>query len=315
MLFSILIANYNNSRYLENALNSVLQQTYSNLEVILVDDCSTDNFETVIQRFKNESRIKVFRNKINQGCGYTKRRCSEIALGKIIGFLDPDDALHSEAIQIMINAHINNPAASLIHSTHYICDDTLTVKRIAEYPRALPDNIPYLLVSDGRVHHFATYKSSAYYNTEGISRDNKKAVDQDLYYKLEEQGDIYFINQPLYYYRIHTGGISTTGKEAEATLCHYKIIEEACLRRINKLKLETSPNAAYWIRLYRTKYYKTKIFHNFRKKSYLNFGYNLLLFPFVGGLTNVISYLKKLPNEGLSLVRKSFFQDYKIKVD
>ncbi|MBC7866485.1 MAG: glycosyltransferase [Gloeobacteraceae cyanobacterium ES-bin-316] len=315
MLFSILIANYNNSRYLETALSSVLDQSYINWEVILVDDYSTDDFEKVVNTYKSESRIKVFQNEKNQGCGYTKRRCAELASGEISGFLDPDDALHPEAIETMIAAHISKPNCSLIHSTHYVCDDSLTVKRVAEYPRPLPDNTPYLSVSDGRVHHFATYKTSAYSNTIGISATNKKAVDQDLYYKLEEEGEIHFIDKPLYYYRIHTGGISTTGKEAEATLCHYKIIEEACSRRIEKLKSERSPDSAYWIRLYRTKYHKTKIFHSFKSKSYLNFAYNLALFPFVGGMDNIISYLKKLPVEGYSLIRKSFFHDYKIKVD
>jgi len=315
MLFSVLIANYNNSRYLKNALESILNQSYTDWEVILVDDYSNDDFEKVIKNYKDESRIRVFSNEKNRGCGYTKRRCAELASGKLSAFLDPDDHLHPEAIKTMVGAHIDNPECSLIHSTHYLCDESLTVKRIAEYPRPLPHNTPYLLVSDGRVHHFASYKTSAYANTTGISADNKKAVDQDLYYKLEEEGEILFIDEPLYYYRIHSGGISTTGKEAEATLYHYSIIEEACLRRIAKLKLENSPNSKYWIQLYRTKYYKTKVLHSFKRKAYFDFALNLGVFPFVGGMGNVVSYLKKLPTEGLSLVRRSFFYDNKIRVD
>lgn len=315
MLFSVLIANYNNARYLDAALQSVINQTYTNWEIILVDDASTDDVSKVLQNYKTDSRIKVYNNDQNFGCGYTKNRCAKLATGEILGFLDPDDALHPDALQTMVNAHISKLQCSLIHSTHYICNATLEVNRIADYPRALPKETPYLLVSDGRIHHFATFKNSAYLKTDGICRNNKKAVDQDLYYLLEEQGEVYFINQPLYYYRIHQGGISTTGKEAETTLWHYAIIEKACLRRIAKLKLANEPNSKSLIKLYITRLCKIRIFNSFRKKAWLNFTYNLLLFPFVGGAQNLISYAKKLPSEGASLIKKSFVVDHKIKVD
>ncbi|MEO5562139.1 MAG: glycosyltransferase family 2 protein, partial [Chitinophagaceae bacterium] len=165
MLFSILIANYNNSRFLENALISVLTQSYSNWEVILVDDGSIDEFEQAVAPFRNDHRIKIYKNEINQGCGYTKRRCAEKASGQIVGFLDPDDSLHPEAIEIMIKAHAEKPEHSLIHSTHFICDKDLNMIRISEYPRPLPPNTPYLMVSDGRIHHFATFKTSFYDQT------------------------------------------------------------------------------------------------------------------------------------------------------
>ena len=315
MLFSVLIANYNNSQYLDNALQSVLNQTYLNWEIILVDDASTDNLLTVLEKYKNENRIKVFHNPQNFGCGYTKNRCAGFAKGDILGFLDPDDALRPDALQIMVDAHQDKPKCSLIHSTHYICNSALAVKRVAEYPKALQKNVPYLMLSDGSIHHFATFKKNAYLQTEGISIDNKKAVDQDLYYLLEEVGDILFINQPLYYYRIHQGGISTSGKEAETTLWHYAIIEQACLRRIGKLKLEKDPKAKNCIKIYTTRLCKIKIFNSYRKKAWFNFAYNLALFPFVGGAGNLLSYAKKLPKEGSALIKKSFVVDHKIKVE
>ncbi|TAH01143.1 MAG: glycosyltransferase [Sphingobacteriales bacterium] len=315
MLFSVLIANYNNARYLDVALQSVISQTYTNWEIILVDDASTDDVSKVLQKYKTDSRINIYQNAKNFGCGYTKGRCAKLATGEILGFLDPDDALHPGALQTMVNAHISKPQCSLIHSTHYICDAKLEVNRIAEYPRALPKETPYLLVSDGRIHHFATFKRSAYLKTEGLCRDNHKAVDQDLYYLLEEVGEILFINQPLYYYRIHQGGISTTGNEAETTKWHYSIIEKACLRRIKTLKISTQTNAHVLIQMYTTRLCKIRIFKNFRNKAWLNFIYNLIQFPFVGGAQNLISYAKKLPKEGASLIKKSFVVDHKIKVE
>ena len=131
MLFSILIANYNNGRYLDTALTSLQAQTCQDWEVILVDDASTDDFEQVIARWEGDKRIKVFRNVRNEGCGYTKRRCAELASGSLLAFLDPDDALEPGALMVMGEAHALHPECSLIHSTHYICDPELRVKRVA----------------------------------------------------------------------------------------------------------------------------------------------------------------------------------------
>ena len=313
MLFSVLIANYNNSRFLETAMNSVINQTYTNWEIIVVDDGSTDSFEETISKYRMDARIKVFRNEKNYGCGYTKRKCAEMANGELMAYLDPDDALDRKALEIMVDAHRRMPDHSLIYSTHFICDSELSFKKIADYPKPLPINTPYLLLSDGSIHHFASFKRSAYSRTTGLSPKNKKAVDQDLYYKLEETGKTYFIYDPLYHYRIHEGSISTMGKEADATLWHYRVIEEACTRRINNLKSNTGPESRYWKKIYRTRFNKIKIFHSFRQRHWFNLVRYLIIFSFTGGLANLVKYAKKFPREGFALVRRSFVDNYQIK--
>ena len=90
-LFSVLIANYNNGKYLMDAIESVRQQTYTNWEIILVDDSSTDNSHELYKELEQDERIHIFLNNQNRGCGYTKHRCAELANGEICGFLDPDD--------------------------------------------------------------------------------------------------------------------------------------------------------------------------------------------------------------------------------
>ncbi len=312
MLFSVLIANYNNSLFLKTALDSVMAQRYTNWEVILTDDASTDNFDNFIQPYLSNESIKIFKNEKNMGCGFTKRRCAENASGNLMGFLDPDDALHPDALQVMADAHAGKPTCSLISSTHFICDENLEPKRLANYTSAVPADVPYLLLSDGRVHHFASFKKSCYQNTAGISANNKTAVDQDLYYKLEEVGTLFFIDEPLYYYRIHSRAISNAGHESEAQKNHYNVIEEACLRRINNIKAKKS-TSKNWIKIYRTRYYKVKILNSFRRRNWLTFIYSMTIFPFVGGMDNLVSYLRKIPAQGIGLLKQSFVNNYEIK--
>lgn len=314
MLFSVLIANYNNSRYLDYAIQSVYSQTYTFWQIVIVDDASTDDFEQVIAKYKEDSRIKVFRNPKNRGCSYTKRTLAEKATGDLLAYLDPDDAITPDALQLMIDAHLKNPKCSIINSTQYICDTDMAILRIADYPKPLPPNTPYLLVGDGSVHAFAAFKKKCYDKTTGLDPINEKdrAIDQELYYILEEQGEVAFINKPLYYYRIHSGSISNWGNEAAATNQHYNIIEESCLRRIKKLRIEKKTDYKYWIKKYRTRYYKIHILNSYRKKQWLSFFYGLAIFPFVGGIDNIVSYFKKLPKEGFSLIKKSLTGNYKI---
>ena len=123
-LFSVLIANFNNGRFIRDCIGSVLEQTHTCWEVIFVDDGSTDNSLEVITGFaEKDDRIKVFRNKENTGCGYTKRKCAELATGEICGFLDPDDALVENAIELSVKEHLENPNASLVYSLCYQTDE------------------------------------------------------------------------------------------------------------------------------------------------------------------------------------------------
>jgi glycosyltransferase involved in cell wall biosynthesis len=317
MLFSVLMANYNNSRYLDNSIKSVLDQTYTNWEIVLVDDGSTDEFETVVEKYEDDNRVKVFRLGQNKGCGYAKAFCAEKAVGDVLAFLDVDDQLVPEALEIMVAAHIENPGCSIIHSTHFLCNEHLEIIRINTSPKPLPANTPYLFLSDASIHHFATFKKLAYNKTKGLDpvREKDRAGDQELYYLLEEQGAVLFINQPLYYYRIHPGSISNWGNEVVTNNQHNAIIEESCLRRIKELRRSRPGDAAYWIKKYKTRYYKVRILNSFRRRQWIPFFSSLLVFPFVGGMGNIISYFRKLPNQGFPLLKRTFSSSYRILND
>ena len=200
---SVLIANYNNGRYLMDAVDSVRRQSCHNWEIVIVDDCSTDNSVDIYNALENDDRIRVFFNDKNMGCGYTKRQCVIRANGEICGFLDPDDVLAEDAIQIMVSEHDKHPDASLINSTCFNTDENLKVVSVSPYGCPIPQGQTFLAYRKG-ITAFATFKKKYYEQTEGIDSLMLRAVDHDLYYKLEEVGDVYYIDKPLYYYRHNT---------------------------------------------------------------------------------------------------------------
>ena len=209
---SILVANYNNGRYLMDAIDSVRRQSYHDWEIVIVDDCSTDNSVDVYKKLEGDDKIHVFFNSSNMGCGYTKRKCVENANGDICGFLDPDDILTEDALQIMVTEYEKHPDASLINSTCYTTDENLNVVSVSPYGCSIPQNQTFLSYRKG-ITAFATFRKKCYEQTVGIDPIMLRAVDHDLYYKLEEVGSVYYIDKPLYYYRQNTTGNISLGEE------------------------------------------------------------------------------------------------------
>lgn len=97
---SIIMPNFNCENFLNETIDSVLNQTYQNWELLIVDDCSTDNSVTVIKEFcKKDSRIKLFNNEINSGAAASRNLALREATGKWIAFLDSDDLWLPEKLE------------------------------------------------------------------------------------------------------------------------------------------------------------------------------------------------------------------------
>lgn len=240
MVFSILIANYNNGKYFKDCYNSIIAQTYKNWEVIIVDDCSNDNSVKIIKNLiGTDERFKLLENQQNKGCGFTKRKCVEYANGKLCGFLDPDDALMTSAIEEMVIAQRKNEHCVLIHSSLIFCNQNLVEEQ--EYILAKSVKVSDQFTNlDNAVTAFASFKRDFYNKSIGIDATLKRAVDQDLYLKMAETGPFYFLNRALYKYRLHDQGIAFNNK-GKAFYCHIKVIHNAELRRNVNLESAVAP--------------------------------------------------------------------------
>ena len=103
-MISVIIPVYNVEKYLHVCLNSLLKQTYGDLEVICIDDNSSDSSFEILEYFsKKDSRIKILKNGSNKGPGFSRNRGLEIAQGKYISFLDADDWFCKNTYEILIN--------------------------------------------------------------------------------------------------------------------------------------------------------------------------------------------------------------------
>lgn len=100
-LVSIIMPSYNTAQYITETIQSVIDQTYHNWELIIVDDCSTDNTDIVIGKIK-DPRIRYIKNEKNSGAAVSRNRALREANGRWVAFLDSDDLWKPEKLEKQI---------------------------------------------------------------------------------------------------------------------------------------------------------------------------------------------------------------------
>ena len=101
-LVSIIMPSYNTAQYITASIASVQKQTYTNWELIIVDDCSTDNTDEVVKPLLTDTRIRYLKNEVNSGAAVSRNRALREAKGKWIAFLDSDDLWVPEKLEKQI---------------------------------------------------------------------------------------------------------------------------------------------------------------------------------------------------------------------
>ena len=121
-LVSIITACYNSENYISETINSVLNQTYQNWELLIVDDCSTDNTKSLIKKFqKTEKRIKLFQLNENCGAAVARNKAIKEAKGTFIAFLDSDDMWLPKKLELQLEFMISNNY-NLTHTSYELID-------------------------------------------------------------------------------------------------------------------------------------------------------------------------------------------------
>lgn len=103
-LVSILITSYNRAGYIQAALESALNQTYSNTEIIIADNCSTDSTREILKQYEHHEKVRLYFNETNIGQFPNRNKVASLAKGKYLKYLDSDDLLYPYSVEIMVKA-------------------------------------------------------------------------------------------------------------------------------------------------------------------------------------------------------------------
>lgn len=235
--FSIIIPVYNTDLYLNKCLDTLVNQSYNDFEVILINDGSTDGSVKIIEKYiskTNNIKIELHRNPENLGCGGAKRKCIEISRGDYFAFLDTEDTIEPKAVELLLKHHLSGSDYSIVYSTHFLCDAKLVPQSVSTWPGKIPHGQSHLTSSGGHISAFALCKKYHYNKTSGIDPKFNVAEDQDLYLKMEETAPVLFVNKPLYYYRKHDHNMSWNDSKKINNLHWYYIASMDAYKRRKK---------------------------------------------------------------------------------
>ncbi|WP_013325562.1 glycosyltransferase family 2 protein [Gloeothece verrucosa] len=193
-----LVANYNNGKYIQDCLNSLLAQTNNQWLCLIADDKSTDNSLEIIAPFLSD-KITLLQHEQNLGYIATLITLIENAKTDIVGILDPDDALEAEATEFVLKTYNNSPEAGLVYSKYDVYNEDLTLKISTGYSHKIPSKETSLF--RGFISHLKTFRRTIYGKTKGLDQSMLYAEDRDLVFKLEEVSSVIFIDRVLYKYR------------------------------------------------------------------------------------------------------------------
>lgn len=239
-LVSILIANFNNGRFIAETLESAVKQTYPNTEIVVVDDGSEDNSLSVIDGFINthpEAKVRLVKNNDHKGCGRIKRQCVELSEGEHFCFLDPDDTIVPDAVATLMEVVKAHPEYGIVYCTHYLCNENLEPQGVSTYPGRIPEGQSHLTSTEGHISALALCKRKVYDQTLGIDASYQVAEDQDLYLKMEEVAPVFFVDKALYYYRKHDHNTSWDDNKVFNNYYWKYICEKAAYQRRRKQQL------------------------------------------------------------------------------
>ncbi len=220
-IVSIIMPSYNCGRVVRETIESVFAQTYTNWELLFVDDCSTDDTESIVMSF-NDPRIHFFKNEKNSGAAVSRNLALREAKGRWIAFLDSDDLWKPEKLEHQIRFMEENDYHFSYTGRDFIDEDSRPLNRSVTGPKHITKHGMFNFCWVGCLS--VMYDA----NVIGVIQivDIKKNNDYALWLKAIKKADCYLLNENLASYRVRRGSISNQSY-LKLIKWHYRLFRES----------------------------------------------------------------------------------------
>ena len=239
---SVIIPNYNHENFLQQRIDSILLQTYQNFELIILDDCSTDNSKSIIEQYRDHPKVSnIVYNTTNSGNTFKQWKLGlKLAKGSYIWFAESDDYADHSFLEKMVPELEKNPQVDLVFCNSYIIDATGSIKSntnnwASAYEATQgPDKTTIFNGLEFCLKHMFYLcripnasavlfrKEPVTNNPDWIDVSLRNAGDWKLWLNIALTSDILWLNQDLNYFRIHganvTSSLTLLNKEAHIIL-------------------------------------------------------------------------------------------------
>ena len=211
---SVIMGIYNGTNTMDEAIASICNQKYTDWEMIICDDCSTDNTVEKLEKWcLNDTRIQLLRNKYNMGLASTLNHCLQYAKGEYIARMDDDDVSYPERFREQVNFLNNNKEYAFVSSI-VDCFDGQGIVRNRFLRKAEPQKKDFL-VGTQFVHPATMFRKECLVNVGGYQekRVTRRVEDYDLFMRLYAIGyKGYNIQKPLLRYSVSIQGMKKKNK-------------------------------------------------------------------------------------------------------
>ena len=221
-LVSIITPTYNTAAYIAETINSVLTQTYSNWELLITDDCSSDETIRIVEECaQRDNRIKLFKSSQNAGAACARNNSIRMAQGRYIAFLDSDDWWYPNKLEVQLEFMVKKQYEFIFSAFEY-ADENLKVTGVSFKPKRISYKMMLMGCNIGT--------PGVIYDTKRIGKiympELKTGEDWGTWLRLIKQtGYAYSINTPLWKYRIVKGSLSSNKwKQVKNSIKMYNIV-------------------------------------------------------------------------------------------
>ena len=229
-LVTVYITNHNYGKYLEQAIESVLNQTTKDFELIIIDDGSTDHSHDILKNYQQNNQVKIIFQK-NKGLNVTNNIALRTAKGKYIMRLDADDYLDPNALLVLSNALEQDKELGLVFPDYYLVDEEGNILNL-ERRHAFDEDVSLL---DQPAHGACTMiRKKFLLHLRGYSEDYSCQDGYELWIKFTNTYKVTNINTPLFYYRQHPSNL--TSNESRILETRKQIKEDYANQKLKRLK-------------------------------------------------------------------------------
>lgn len=207
-LVSIVLPVYNGERYLRQSIESCLKQTHNDLELIIVDDASTDSTHEIIAA-QTDPRIKVIINTTNQGLPRSLNIGFQLASGKYLTWTSADNLYAENAIESLLTTLQTDPGTGLVYGSFHLIDETGRVIGRKQCPQ------PAYLAKENTVGAYFLYRREVLRAVGGYDPNLRLAEDYDYWLRINERFTVRIVDADGYFYRVHDSSLTGTSRESE----------------------------------------------------------------------------------------------------
>ena len=240
-LVSVIMPSYNTGAYIKKSIESVLEQTYQEWELIIIDDCSADNTDNIVKMYISDPRIKYFRNERNSGAAISRNRAIREAKGKWIAFLDSDDLWMPEKLEKQIR-YMEKNDYHFSYTKYYEIDEN-------GQRNGVEVTGPKRITKKGFRNYCWPGCLTVMYDAESIGliqiKDIKKNNDYAMWLKACQKADCYLLDEHLALYRRGRNGSVSSNSIVTMIGWHYRLFRDAECQSAVKAALNTARNLVF----------------------------------------------------------------------